>query len=404
LTLQKSSYNIPRWFTEGISTWEEEDPQSEVDRQLKWAWKNQRLLPLEDINSGFSQQSYPNQIGVSYYHASLVCKYINDKYGYKAIQEMLRLYREGKGNEEAIEGGTGRKISEINKEVKAYVDEYVRKIPISVPMEKKDMADLEATLKSFGLKGEKELDLAAAYVNHGENAKARAMVDEILKKNPKSARAFAIDAFIHYRKKDLKKAKKSFEKVVSIEPLHYGANFFLGKFAEDDKDWEASIGYYQKALEYYPRVENQANNLYFKIVTMYDTLKNKEGALKTLRLHTENNNKNFTGFVKYADRLKEHGENIKAIEAYKNAIYIYPFDLRVHVECGGLLVAEKQFKEALLEYKVALELESRDKDVLKKIFNVYIEITDYTEAEAILKRFKRVHPEEDISALEKKLP
>ncbi len=137
---------------------------------------------------------------------------------------------------------------------------------------------------------------------------------------------------------------------------------------------------------------------------MYDELKNKEEALNTLRLHTENNNKNFAGFVKYADRLKEHGENLKAVEAYKNAIYIYPFDLRVHVECADLLVKEKQFKDALLEYKVALELEPRDKVVLKKIFNVYIEIKDYTEAEAILKRFKRVHPDVDFSALEKKLP
>lgn len=403
LTLQKSSYNIPRWFTEGISTWEEEDPQSEVDRQLKWAWANKRLLPLEDINSGFSQQTYPNQIGVSYYHASLVCKYINDQYGYKAIQKMLKLYRDGKSNEEAIEGGTGRKLSQINKEVESYIDAYVSKIPISIPMEKKVMADLEATLQSFELTPEKELDLAGAYVHYGQDDKASVIIDKILKKNDANVRAHAIKAYILFKNEEFDSAKKAFQKVLSLDPLHYAANYLMGQMSEKDKKFDSAAVYYTKALEFYSRVENQQNNLYFKLVNLYDKLGNKEKALETLRMHTVHNNKNYSGFVRYADRLKKRGDNRKAIEAYIGASYIYPFDLRVHDNCGTLLVKEKRYIEAIKEFKVALELEPRSKSILYKLFDVYIQIEDKVAARAIFRKLKRFFSNEDLSAREKLL-
>ena len=143
MTLQKSSYHIPRWFTEGISTWEEEDPQSEVDRQLRWAWKNGRLLPLEDINSGFSQQTYPNQIGVGYYHACFTgCRYLNDNYGFDVIMKMLKLFGDNKSNEVSLTEATGKSLAELNKEIREYLAKYISKIPLTSPIQENRLSEL----------------------------------------------------------------------------------------------------------------------------------------------------------------------------------------------------------------------------------------------------------------------
>ena len=403
LTLQKSSYHIPRWFTEGISTWEEQDPQSEVDRQLKWAWKNGRLLPLEDINSGFSQQTYPNQIGVSYYQASLISDYLSKTYGFDVIKKMIKLFRDGKSNEVVLEEATGKKLGELNKEVKAHLDQFIGKIPLSITISEKELAELESKKNSFGLDKQQTLDLAAAYIHYKMDKKAEEVVDEFITKNPDNARAFAIKAFIFFQRNEKETSKEYFEKVAAIEENHYAANYFLGMMSEEAKEVLKAIEYYKKALKTYPRVANPQNNLYYKIVELYDSLDKKDEVLATLKEHTINNNKSFDGFVKYADRLVEHGKDKEAIDAYMNANYIFPFDLRVHIECGKLLQKNKRWDEALREFKVAREIEPRAKDALRSLTECYIELKKPEEAKVYLDKLKRFYPDEDLSDLEKKL-
>lgn len=403
LTLQKSSYHIPRWFTEGISTWEEQDPQSEVDRQLKWAWKNGRLLPLEDINTGFSQQTYPNQIGVSYYQASLITDYFNSTFGFEVIDKMIKLFSEGKSNEVVLEEATGKKLAELNQGVKAHLDKFIGKIPLSVTMEQKDIAELESKKKSFGLSKEQTLDLAAAYVHYKQDEKAETLIDEFIAKNPENPRAFAIKAFIYFQRGEKDTSKEYFEKVATLEEFNYAANYFLGMMGEEAEEFPKAIKYYENALKTYPRVAAPQNNLYYKIVALYDKLEKKDEALKTLRLHTEFNNKSFDGFVKYADRLVEHKEVDKAIDAYMNANYIFPFSLKVHNSLGGLLSSKGRFKEAVREFKIAVEMEPREKEALKGLVSSLVDLKKADEAKEYFERLKRFYADEDFSELEKKL-
>ena len=403
LTLQKSSYHIPRWFTEGISTWEEQDPQSEVDRQLKWAWKNGRLLPLEDINTGFSQQTYPNQIGVSYYQASIITDYFDKTYGFDVVTKMIDLFREGKSNEVVLEEATGKKLAELNKEVKAYLDNFISKIPLSITMPEKELKELESRKKSFGLSDDQLIDLAAAYIHYKKDKQAEEIVDKFLEKNQDHARANAIKAFIFFQRQEKETARQYFEKVISLDKSHYAANYFLGMMTEEAKESEKAINYYWQALASYPRVSNPQNNLYYKIVDLYDGMDKKEEALDTLRKHTINNNKNFEGFVKYARRLVEHNKKSEAVDAFMNANYIFPFDVKVHNECGALLMDLSRFKEAAREYKVATEIEPRGKESLSGLVKSLLALKKNDEAQKAFDRLKRFYPDDDFSEMEKKL-
>ena len=403
LTLQKSSYHIPRWFTEGISTWEEQDPQSEVDQQLKWAWKNGRLLPLEDINTGFSQQTYPNQIGVSYYQASLITDFFDKNFGFEVIDKMIQLYRSGKSNEVVLEEATGKKLAELNKEIKEYLDQFIGNIPLSITMEEKQIAELESKKQSFGLPDDQLLELAAAYLHYQKTDKADAIIEEFLKKNPKNVRANAIKAFVYFQRKEKEESRKYFEKVVELDSNHYAANYFLGTMAEEKEAWAKAISYYSKSLETYPRVPSPQNNLYYKIAELNDKLGKKDAALEALKQHTINNNKSFDGFVKYARRLVEEGKEKEAIDSFMDANYIFPFDLKVHKECAGLMLKHEQLDGALREYKVASEIEPRDKDALEGLTRVYLKLKNADEAQKAFDRLKRFHPDEDFSQLEKEL-
>jgi hypothetical protein len=94
ITLQMTDHRIPRWFSEGLSVYEERKayPGWGDDMKLQYlqAIKGKKLIPIADLNKGF----FDNRILVSYYQASLVADYIEGKWGFPAIRKMLMLYKE----------------------------------------------------------------------------------------------------------------------------------------------------------------------------------------------------------------------------------------------------------------------------------------------------------------------
>jgi tetratricopeptide (TPR) repeat protein len=98
-TLERSQYRVPRWLTEGISVFEEQkgDPAwtREWDEMLVDALARGRLLPIRELNQGFSKPRFPNQVMLSYYQGGLICQFIEKTWGFPAILKLLDGYRAG---------------------------------------------------------------------------------------------------------------------------------------------------------------------------------------------------------------------------------------------------------------------------------------------------------------------
>ncbi len=80
-----------------------------IDLKLDYmeAIKAKKLLPIAELNNGFIRPKYPQQVLVSYYQASIICDYIDEKFGFPAIKKMLLLYKAGKGHAGCIQGSSG---------------------------------------------------------------------------------------------------------------------------------------------------------------------------------------------------------------------------------------------------------------------------------------------------------
>ena len=80
ITLQMTDHKIPRWFSEGLSVYEERKGFPGWGDHLKLEYldaiKAKKLLPTAELNNGFIRPKYPQQVLVSYYQASLICDYI----------------------------------------------------------------------------------------------------------------------------------------------------------------------------------------------------------------------------------------------------------------------------------------------------------------------------------------
>ena len=104
VALQMSNQRVPRWLTEGLSTFEEKRarPDWARDQDLGFAsdLNEEAVLSLRDLNGGFSR---PETISMAYFQASVLVEHMIDEYGESTIHQMLRAYGDGLDTEAALE-------------------------------------------------------------------------------------------------------------------------------------------------------------------------------------------------------------------------------------------------------------------------------------------------------------
>ncbi len=98
-TLEASNHLVPRWFSEGVSVYEEwrsgPTPGVRIPIPVYAAMRDEKFLPVATLDQGFIRPSYPNQVIVSYMQAGLVCQFIDTRYGSGKLAELLVKYAEG---------------------------------------------------------------------------------------------------------------------------------------------------------------------------------------------------------------------------------------------------------------------------------------------------------------------
>ena len=76
-TLEAANHLLPRWFSEGLSVYEEwhTGPLAtrELSQQVLQNLKEDKFLPVLTLDSGFVRPTYEGQVQVSYMQAGLLC-------------------------------------------------------------------------------------------------------------------------------------------------------------------------------------------------------------------------------------------------------------------------------------------------------------------------------------------
>lgn len=125
-TLEASNHLVPRWFSEGVSVWEEwrsgPTPGVRVPIGVYTAMQEDRFLPVAILDQGFMRPSYENQVIVSYMQAGLICQFINQRFGEDKLAGMLRAFAAGADTVEAIRDVLGLSTPAFDREFEAFLD------------------------------------------------------------------------------------------------------------------------------------------------------------------------------------------------------------------------------------------------------------------------------------------
>ena len=126
-TLESTNHLVPRWYSEGISMYEEwqADPRwgETVTPEYIEAVRKGALLPVSDLDRGFIRPRYAGQVAISYMQAGYVCKYIAGRWGEAKLVELLRGFAENRPTDASIRAALGIGPEEFDREFAEYMKE-----------------------------------------------------------------------------------------------------------------------------------------------------------------------------------------------------------------------------------------------------------------------------------------
>jgi cellulose synthase operon protein C len=114
-TLGVTQNRVPRWFSEGLSVYEEwvhgPTPGVNMTPDILDAFAKDLFLPVAALDEGFLRPRYENQVQVSYQQAGLICYFAAQRWGFQRLASMLRSFDGKVTTADAI-----RKVFEVSPE------------------------------------------------------------------------------------------------------------------------------------------------------------------------------------------------------------------------------------------------------------------------------------------------
>src|SRR4030095_160430 len=130
ITLQMTDYRIPRWFSEGLSVYEERRARpgwgDDWNPLFVRAFTERRWFKMADLDAGFQRPKTPQDVPIAYFQASQVCEFIADGYGFDAILRMLAMYRDKARTPDVLQQVLKLSESDFDREFAAYIESKVK--------------------------------------------------------------------------------------------------------------------------------------------------------------------------------------------------------------------------------------------------------------------------------------
>ena len=129
-TLEATGNLVPRWFSEGVSVFEEWStgplPGRHIPMRVLEAMGDDRFLPVTELDGGFMRPTYEGQVIVSYTQAGLLCQYIALEWGQQGLVNMLTGFAEGLDTAAAIREGLGVSPEDLDRGFREFLEAEFR--------------------------------------------------------------------------------------------------------------------------------------------------------------------------------------------------------------------------------------------------------------------------------------
>ena len=307
ITLQMTNHNIPRWFSEGLSVFEEHKARpgwgDHIDLAFIKAYKDGKLLKASELNQGFTRPENPEQIALSYLQASLVCEWMEERYGFDSIRQSLRLFAENMPSNEVFLKTLGLDTDKMDSEYARYIDSRVQAIAAHI--------ELEAQDSTF----------------RGMNAE-----------NPDNS---------------------SLEQKLKAAPDDFFANLHLGARLQKERAFHEAEGYLKKAQTLFPQYVEKENP-YQLLAHIYLETQRENEALDQLHQWIGMDDSAAEPLIMAAEIYAKRKDWTSLAKILDLSIYIQPYDMKRQRELGDALLRSNDWAPAIAAFQAVVALDTTD--------------------------------------------
>ncbi|MGH9361230.1 MAG: tetratricopeptide repeat protein, partial [Thermoanaerobaculia bacterium] len=216
--LALTEHRVPRWLTEGLSVWEEglDRPHwaRNFQRDLADAWASRRLLPLAELDFGFSKPKYPMQIMNSYFQGCMIVRLIVQKWSFDKVLDILQGYRQNRSTAEIFRDVLSLSLEEFDREFDSFMARWVEANGYRPRLDKEMVPRLEQEVEKNPKDARALADLAWAYLTTGSDVDAPITAAKALEIDPRNGDAHAVIGFSRGRDKKTRSAVEELEKAL----------------------------------------------------------------------------------------------------------------------------------------------------------------------------------------------
>lgn len=130
VTLTKTNNKMPRWLSEGISTYEEQERNDSWGERLSPQYQRmiggEDLTPVSQLSAAFLNPKSGLHLQFAYFESSLVVRYLIEKHGLETLKRILTDLGVGMPINESLNRYTGS-LSQLDKDFAKYARDYANR-------------------------------------------------------------------------------------------------------------------------------------------------------------------------------------------------------------------------------------------------------------------------------------
>jgi tetratricopeptide (TPR) repeat protein len=367
VTLAATENRIPHWYTEGLAVMSEEAPRPwEWIKALNSAVQSDGLLRLDAIDWAFVRPKKTTDRQLAYAQSHWMCEYVVERFGYDALLDMLRNYREGKTQPEVFQLVTNLSQDQFFDDFR----EWAKQESIGWNVgETSPLSVVEAqALLSSPPTADELAELAAAQIAARMLAQGEQTARKVLDLNKDHPRGLEILAVIYAVRSTDPRASEDrqeellglsrghFQRLAEIDPNSTSAIRALSHIARDQGNHDEAIYWFKRLRTACPRDPTSDGGL----AGIYLDRGHDELALPHLARLGLRAEYDPISALRSASRVasiyRDKGDYRQAIRWYTEAIQINPYEPSYHIDLGDAFASLEKTNKALKEYEIALGL------------------------------------------------
>lgn len=354
-TLQMTENKMPRWLSEGISTWEERQARPEWGRRLGLelvrAVQQDRLLPVSDLNKGFTGANSNADLSFAYFQSYLVVEYIAEQYGFEKLRELILEYAEVRPESDMFASVFDIDMQTFDAGFRAWILQRVEDINVYVHVE--DGPD-EGAGHGHGVRENNSAVLAELYNNES--------------------------------------LKQHMEGRVQREPRDFQAHLQLGIVLFREQNYEQAIVHLQTAKAILPDYTGYPSPS-LVLSQIYEAQGDTPAMMQELAVMLENQQHDFESALKLANAAMDAGDLDQADYYMDRALSVNPYRPEIHQSSALLAQRQGDTGRAVQEFEVLVTLDQRDPvDTQTNLAGAYLDNNQAAEARRTVLRALETAP------------